>query len=99
MADHVRELDDGNTCLELLNHESVAQVVDLGSFDASDAEVAVDSGSDIADQERVACFGDKKSCVFGFRPLFDIFLNCRLGGLIERNFASVVRLIGSDFEV
>lgn len=99
MADHVGELDDGDTGLELLDYESMTEIIDLGSLDACNAEVAVDCGSDVANQERVAGFGDKESRVFGFGPLFDIFLNCRLGGLIEGNFAGVVGLIGSDFEV
>lgn len=47
MADHVREFDDGDTSLELFDDKGVAEVVDFSAFDAGDAEVAVDGGSDV----------------------------------------------------
>ena len=99
MADHVGELDDGNTGFELFDDESVAQIINLGTSNARDAEVAIDRGPDIADQERIAGFGDKEGSIFGFGAFFDIFFDGRLGGVVERYTSGVMRLKGADFEM
>ena len=75
MTDHVGKLDDGNTGLELFYNKGVAEVIDLGALDAGNAEVAVDGGADVTDQEGVACFGDKKGGVFGFGSASDILFD------------------------
>ena len=75
MADHVGELDDRDAGFELFDDESVAEIVDFGTSNACDAEVAVDGSADIADQEGVASLGDKEGSVFGFGAFFDIFFD------------------------
>lgn len=99
MTHHVGELDYGYACLELLDDKGVAQIVDLGPRDARDAEIAVDSRADIADQERIAGFGDKEGRVFGFGTLFDIFFDSSFGGIVERDTAGFVGFVGADFEM
>ena len=76
MADHVGELDDRDTGFELFDDESVAQIINLGTSNACDAEVAIDRGSDIADQERVASLGDKEGGIFGFGTTSHVFFDC-----------------------
>ena len=99
MADHVGELDDVDTSFELFDDKGVAEIVDLGARDTSDAEVAIDGGTDVADQERIASLGDEKSSIFGFGAFFDIFFDGGLGSTIEWNFAGIVTLVGADFEM
>lgn len=90
MTDHVGEFDDGNASLELFDDKSVTEIIDFGSFDAGNAEVAIDGSADVSDQEGIAGFGDKESSVFGPWSFFDVEFDCRLGSFVERNFASVV---------
>lgn len=99
MADHVREFHDGDASLELFDYEGVTQVVDLGSFDTSNTKVAVDGSSDIADQERIACFSDKKGGILGFGSFTYVFFDGGFGSLVQGYFPGIVRLIGSDFEM
>lgn len=49
MPYHVREIDDWDTGLKLFDNKSVSKVVNLSILDPGNAEVAVNSGSDIAD--------------------------------------------------
>ncbi len=97
MADHVGELDNGDTGFELFDDEGVAQVVDFGARDTGNTEVAVDGGANIADQEGVAGLGNKKSGVLGFGAFFDIFFDGCFGGIVEWDASGVMRLKGADF--
>lgn len=76
----------------------MSEVVNLGSFDACNAEVAVDGSSDVADEEWVTGFGDEESGVFCLWPVFHVHLDCFFGGFVERDAASIVALIGTDLE-
>lgn len=82
MADHVGELDDGYTGFELLYNKGVTEIIDLGTFDTSYTEVAVYSGSNIADQKWITSLGDKEGSVFGFWSFFNIFFDSSFGGRI-----------------
>ena len=82
MADHVGELDDGHAGLELFDHKGVAKIVDFGSGDAGDAEVAIDGRADVADQKGVARFGDEEGGVFGFGATAYVFFDGGFGGSI-----------------
>lgn len=82
MSDHVGEFDDRYTSFELLYDKGVAEIIDLGSFDTSYTEVAVDCSSDVANQKWIASLGDKEGGVFGFWALFDIFFYGSFGGCI-----------------
>lgn len=53
----------------------MTQIVDFGSGNAGNAEIAVDGGADVADQEGVTCLGDKEGGVLGFWPTSDVFLD------------------------
>ena len=99
MADHVGELDDRNSCLELFYDKGVAQIIDFGAFDAGNTEVAVDGGPDIADQERITSFGDEEGSVFGFGAARYVFFDGEFGGRVEGNTSSVVRLVGTNLEM
>lgn len=99
MADHVGELDDRDSSFQLFDDKGVTEVINLGALDPSDAEVAVDGGSNIADQERIAGLGNKEGGVFGFGTLFDVFLDRGLGGGVERDAPSFVGLVSADFEI
>ena len=99
MADHVGEFDDGDTGLELFDDEGVAEIVDLGTRNARDAEVAVDGGSDIANQEGVAGLGNKKSGVLGFGATSHVFFDGGLGSIVEWDTSGVMRFKGANFEM
>ena len=75
MTDHVGELYDRHAGFELLYNEGVAEIIDLGPFDASNTEVAIDGGADVTDQERITSLGDKEGSVFGFWATSGIFLD------------------------
>jgi len=98
VADHFTKINQGYSCLELFDDEGVAEIIDLCSFDPCDAEVAVNGGADVTNQEGIAGFGDKKGGVFGFWSLFDVHLDGFLGGFVQRNATRVVGLEGSDLE-
>ncbi len=99
MANHVGELNNGDASLELFHDKGVAEVIDLGSFDSGNTEIAVDGGSDVTDQERIARFGNKQGGVFGFGATSHVFFDSRLGGSIEGDFASLVTFEGTNFEI
>lgn len=98
MTDHVGQLDDGDTGFELFDDKGVPEIVDFGSFDPGDTEVAVDGGPDVPNQEGVAGFGDKEGGVLGAWPIFNVDLDCLFGGFVERNLPGVVTFEGSNFE-
>ncbi len=93
------ELDDGYAGLELFDHKGMAQIVHFGTNNTRNAEVAIDSRADVADQEGIAGLGDEEGGIFGFGALFDVSLDGELGGVVEGDAAGVVRLISTDFEV
>lgn len=99
MADHVGELDDRDASLELFHHKSVAEIVDFGAVDAGDAEVAVNGGTNVADQKGVTSFGDKEGSVLGFGSASDIFFDGSFGGSVKRDFPGFVTFEGADFEI
>lgn len=99
MADHVGELDDGDAGFELFDDKGVAEIVDLGSRNARDAEVTIDGGPDIADQEGVAGFGDKEGGIFGFGATPDVFFDRGFGGIVEGDASRVMGLKGTNFEM
>ena len=99
VADHMGEFDDGDARLELLDDKGVAEVIHLRAFNPRDAEVAIDGGADIANQEGITGLGDEEGGVLGFGALFDVFLDCGFGGRVEGDFTCLVRLISANFEV
>jgi len=99
VSDHFGEVNQRQTGFELFDNEGVAEVVDFGSLDPSDAEVAVDGGSDVADKEGVAGFGDEEGGVLGFGAFFDVGLDRFLGRFVEGDASGVVRFVGSDLEI
>ena len=60
------------TRLEMVGDKGVAEIIDFGIFNTRDADVAFDSGSDVADQEWFAGFGDKDVVVLYFGPYLQI---------------------------
>lgn len=66
-----------------MGDKSVAEVVDFGVFDTSFFEVAVDGSPDIANEKRVAGFGDEKMVVLDVRANVEIVLQSGSGGFIE----------------
>ena len=75
MTDHVGEFDNRHASLELLDDKGVAEIIHLGSGNASNTEVAVDGGTDVANQEGIASLGDKEGGVFGFGATSHIFFD------------------------
>ena len=59
MADDLRQVLRFTTARKLVGHESVAQIVDLGSFNSCGSEESVDGGSDVSDKKRAAGLGNK----------------------------------------
>ncbi len=82
MANHVGELDNGDTGLELLDDKRVAKIIHFGAFNSRDTEVTIDGGTDIADQEWVTGLCDKEGRVFSFWALTDVFLDRGFGGRV-----------------
>lgn len=59
MTSEFADIDEGSAGHELLGDEGMAKVIDLGILDTGKHKEAVDAGSDIADEEGVASFGNK----------------------------------------
>lgn len=49
MTNEFGEVNQGGTGTELVGDEGVAKVVDLGTFDFTQAEVTVNAGADVSD--------------------------------------------------
>ena len=82
MTNHVRKLDNRHSSFELLDDKGVAKIVYLGSSDPGNAEVAIDGGANIADQEGVTSLRNKEGGIFGFGTTSDIFFNGSFGGRV-----------------
>ena len=80
MAGELADINQGSTGHELLGDESVTKVVDFGVLDTRQLKEAVDTASDVSDEEGVAGFGDED--VFG--PTLGTFVQvdfeCGFGG-------------------
>ena len=63
----------------------MAKVVYFYVFNACQAEIAVDTASDISNQEGIAGFGDKKLGGFTARAILYIFLQGSFDGTVHRN--------------
>lgn len=99
MADHVGELDDGDTRFELLNHKGVAEIIHFGTFNPGNAEVTIDGGANITDQERVASFSDKEGSILGLGAFAHVFFDGSFGGRIQGDFSGFVTLEGANLEI
>ncbi len=99
MSSDFTELNEGYTSLQLFENEGMAKIIDLGSCDPSNTEVAIDRGSNVSDQERIASFGDEEGSVLGLGTIFDITLDRGLGSFIEGNSSGIVALEGAYFEI
>ena len=55
---------------QVMGDESVAKVIDLGVFDTSESEVAVDSGTNVADEQWAAGLGDEELGLLGIGAHF-----------------------------
>lgn len=82
MTDHVGELDYGDSGFELFDDKGMAKIVDFRAFDASNAEVTIDGSADVANEERIAGFSNKKGGIFSFGTTGDIFFNSSFRGVI-----------------
>lgn len=51
------------------------EIIYLSIFNTCYTEVAIDCSPDVADQERIASFGDKKGGIFGFWATGDVLFN------------------------
>jgi len=98
MADNLGNNIKGNISFQLANHESIAQIVNVGVFNDRQVKVAVEIVSDIADQKWPAGFGNKNfSGAVGFWSIiFDIMFYCFLSGWIQGNHSLGVGLISAD---
>ena len=59
MANNLGDNIQGNASFQLINNESIAQVVDIGIFNFGDLKIAVDAVSNISYQKRPTVFGNK----------------------------------------
>lgn len=88
----------GDAGLQLVDDESVAQVVDISIFDFCNFEIAINAVSNIADEERMAIFGNEQAMAFfGFWPFVKIAIDSFSGRPVEGNHSAGVRFIGSDY--
>ena len=69
----------------------MSKVVDFGAGYTCLFIISVYCGSDVSDQKRLACFGDKKCFIGCLLSDLIILFKCGFGGFIERNcaFASI----------
>ena len=96
MADEFTDKCQRCTGLELMNDESVSQIVDFGIFDAGKFEETVDGCPNIADQEGIAGFGEKESLVIGFGTIFEVVFDSTDGGIGEGDGATIAGFVGAD---
>ena len=81
MTDEFTNVNKWAAGSKLVSNESVTKVVNLDVLDTGYFEVAVKAGTNIADKERVTCFGDEDMRRFGFGSIFKITLYTVFNGL------------------
>lgn len=96
MTSQFTDINQGGAGHKLLGDESVAEVVDLGVFDAGELEVAVDARADVPDEERITGFGDKNILGSTFRSFLEIDFEGGLGGAIKGDGPLFVGFVGLD---
>lgn len=80
MTGELADVNEGSTGHELLGDESVTQVIDFGVLDPGQLEEAVDTGSDVSDEEGVAGFGNEDVFGSALGTLLEIDFECGFGG-------------------
>lgn len=72
MTDEFTDVDKRTTSGKLMGNKSVTEIVNFNIFDTSYFEVTVKAGTNIANKERITCFGDEDMRRFGFRSIFKV---------------------------
>ncbi len=98
MADELGDENWGRASSQVVGNEGVAQVVDLGAGDSGDFEIAVNGGSDVADKERPAGFGNEKGVGLDFGAHCQVGLEGSFDCLVERNVSFRMAFYGGDFD-
>ncbi len=77
----------------------MAEVINTGFFDTGEAEVAVNTGSDVSDEERIAGLGDEEFFRTTLWALFHIVKYGSLNSFIDRHDSGFVRFVGANFNL